>query len=59
MKCRPITRGLATAAAILALSTGAVATAQPATDTGTDTGSEYVSLGDSFISVGSYQSTSR
>jgi len=58
MKCRPITRCLATAAAILALSTGAVATAQPATDTGTDTGSEYVSLGDSFISVGSYQSTS-
>ncbi|NEW47988.1 SGNH/GDSL hydrolase family protein [Nocardia cyriacigeorgica] len=54
MKCLPITRGLATAALVLGLSASAVASAQPAPASG----SEYVSLGDSFISVGSYLTTS-
>ncbi|MGW6730987.1 SGNH/GDSL hydrolase family protein [Nocardia sp. NPDC055029] len=54
MKYRSIARSLTTAALTCGLAAGGIATADPAATTG----AEYVSLGDSFISVGSYLTTS-
>lgn len=54
MKSLAITRGLTTAALAFGLTAGGLATAAPTPTAG----AEYVSLGDSFISVGSYLTTS-